>query len=85
MVFSSLMFMCIFLPIVLIAYNLSKNLTYKNTVLIIASLFFYAWGEPIWVVLLIFSAFVDYINGRIIDKYYARAGATIALVFVACD
>ena len=47
MVFSSLMFMCIFLPIVLIAYNLSKNLTYKNTVLIIASLFFYAWGEPI--------------------------------------
>ena len=72
--------MCIFLPIVLIAYNLSKNLTYKNTVLIIASLFFYAWGEPIWVVLLIFSAFVDYINGRIIDKYYARAGATIALV-----
>ena len=80
MVFSSLMFMCIFLPIVLIAYNLSKNLTYKNTVLIIASLFFYAWGEPIWVVLLIFSAFVDYINGRIIDKYYARAGATIALV-----
>ena len=80
MVFSSLMFMCIFLPIVLIAYNLSKNLTYKNTVLIIASLFFYAWGEPIWVVLLIFSAFVDYINGRIIDKYYARTGATIALV-----
>ena len=80
MVFSSLIFMCIFLPIVLIAYNLSKNLTYKNTVLIIASLFFYAWGEPIWVVLLIFSAFVDYINGRIIDKYYARAGATIALV-----
>lgn len=80
MVFSSLMFMCIFLPIVLIAYNLSKNLTYKNTVLIIASLFFYAWGEPIWVVILIFSAFVDYINGRIIDKYYARAGATIALV-----
>ena len=52
MVFSSLMFMCIFLPIVLIAYNLSKNLTYKNTVLIIASLFFYAWGEPIWVVFL---------------------------------
>ncbi len=78
MVFSSLMFMCIFLPIVLIAYNLSKNLTYKNTVLIIASLF--TRGEPIWVVLLIFSAFVDYINGRIIDKYYARAGATIALV-----
>ena len=78
MVFSSLMFMCIFLPIVLIAYNLSKNLTYKNTVLIIASLFFYAWGEPIWVVLLIFSAFVDYINGR-------EGRCNDCACFVTCD
>lgn len=80
MVFSSLMFMCIFLPVVLIAYNLSKSLTYKNLILVIVSLFFYAWGEPVWVILLIFSAFVDYINGIIIDKCYARPGATIALV-----
>lgn len=71
--------MCVFLPAVLIAYNLSKNLTYKNTILVIVSLFFYAWGEPIWVILLIFSAFVDYINGRIIDKYYSRPGAAAAL------
>ncbi len=71
--------MCVFLPFVLIAYNLSKNLTYKNTILVIVSLFFYAWGEPVWVILLIFSAFVDYINGRIIDKYYARPGAAAAL------
>lgn len=72
--------MCIFLPAMLIAYNISKSITYKNIILVIVSLFFYAWGEPVWVVLLIFSALVDYVNGRIIDKYYARTGAAIALV-----
>lgn len=71
--------MCVFLPVVLAAYNISKSLTYKNIILVIVSLFFYAWGEPVWVILLIFSAFTDYVNGRIIDKYYARAGAKIAL------
>ena len=79
MVFSSLMFICIFLPAVIISYNLSKNITYKNTVLIISSLFFYAWGEPVWVLLLCFSALVDYINGLIIDRHYARIQSKIAL------
>lgn len=79
MVFSSLMFLCIFLPAVLALYNISKNITYKNIILIVVSLFFYAWGEPVWVVLLIFSAFVDYINGLIIDRYYARPIAKAAL------
>ena len=80
MVFSSLIFLCIFLPVVLLLYYTSKNITYKNTVLIIASLFFYAWGEPVWVTLLIFSAFVDYVCGLIIDKHYARIGSKIALI-----
>lgn len=79
MVFSSLMFVCVFLPAVMVLYNISKNITYKNTILIISSLFFYAWGEPVWVVLLIFSALVDYVNGLIIDKYYARPPAKAAL------
>jgi alginate O-acetyltransferase complex protein AlgI len=74
------MFICVFLPIVLVAYNLSKNLTYKNIILVVVSLLFYSWGEPVWVILLIFSALVDYVNGRIIDKYYARPGATAALI-----
>lgn len=71
--------MCIFLPAVLVLYNISRNVTYKNIILVIASLFFYAWGEPVWILLLIASTLVDYINGRVIDKYYARAGATAAL------
>lgn len=80
MVFSSLIFICVFLPAVLIAYNLSNNIRYKNIILIAASLLFYAWGEPVWVVLLIFSSLINYINGLIIDKFYARPAATAALL-----
>lgn len=53
----------------LLAYNLSNNISYKNTVLVIASLIFYAWGEPVWVILLIISAVTDYFHGLIIGRY----------------
>lgn len=80
MVFSSLIFLCIFFPSVLLIYNFSKNITYKNAVLVLFSLVFYAWGEPVWVVLLIFSALVDYINGLIIDRNYGTWKARAALI-----
>ena len=80
MVFSSLMFLCIFLPIVLLVYNLSPSITYKNIILLIVSLIFYAWGEPIWVVLLLISGVTDYIHGLLIDKFRGRIGAKIALI-----
>lgn len=80
MVFSSLVFLCVFLLIVLIAYNLSKNITYKNIILVTASLFFYAWGEPVYVFLFMGSILINYIFGRIIDAYYGRAGGQIAVV-----
>ena len=80
MVFSSLIFICIFLPIVLLTYNISKNISYKNTVLIIASLAFYAWGEPVWIILLLFSSVTDYFHGLIIDKYRGKIGAKLALI-----
>ncbi len=79
MIFSSLIFICVFLPVALAVYNFSKNITYKNIVLVIVSFIFYAWGEPVWVVLLLLSALVDYVNGRVIDKYYAKPQATAAL------
>lgn len=69
MVFSSLIFLCIFLPAMLLCYNLSRNMTYKNIVLVIFSLVFYAWGEPVWVLALVFSALVDYCNGRAIGRF----------------
>lgn len=80
MVFSSLLFLCIFLPITLLAYNLSRNITYKNIILVLSSLVFYAWGEPVWVVLLIFSAALDYANGIIIDRNFGTNKARAALV-----
>ncbi len=80
MIFSSLLFMCIFLPIVLLLYYASKNNTYKNVVLVIASLLFYAWGEPIYVLALIFSSLVDYTVGQVIHKHFGTRKAKIALL-----
>ena len=48
--------------------------------LVISSLIFYAWGEPIWIIALILSALVDYTNGFIINKYYGTRKATAALI-----
>ena len=62
MVFSSLIFLFLFLPIVLIFYYLS-NEKLKNVVLLLASLFFYAWGEPRYVFLMIASIICNYIFG----------------------
>ena len=84
MVFSSQIFLCIFFPAVLILYNLSKNITYKNIILVISSLVFYAWGEPVWVLLLMFSSITDYAFGLLIEKYRGKAGAKIALIASLC-
>lgn len=80
MIFSSLLFLCIFLPIVLVLYYASKNMVYKNTVLVVSSLIFYAWGEPVWILALLFSAGIDYIHGLIINKYFGKWQAKAALV-----
>lgn len=80
MVFSSLVFIAVFLPAVLILYNVSRNITYKNIILVIVSLIFYAWGEPVWVIALLFSGSIDYIHGRIISSHPGRWQAKAALL-----
>ena len=60
MVFSSLYFLYLFLAVVFWAYYTRKSLKQKNIVLIVASLIFYAWGEPVWVILLLFSAYLNW-------------------------
>ncbi len=80
MVFASLIFIYLFLPLNILLYYLSKNVTYRNIILIIFSLFFYAWGEPVWVLLLILSALLDYINGRVIDRCRGTYKAKLALI-----
>jgi len=78
MVFSSLIFIFIFLPVFFLLYFVSKD-KYKNTVLLLASLFFYSWGEPKYVLLMVFSILINYIFARLIDKY--RDKAKIFLVY----
>ncbi len=81
LVFSSLVFLCIFLPLVLITYNLSPNMSYKNLILTIASLIFYAWGEPVWVVLLILTSIVNYLLGILIEKLKKPVLSKLILIF----
>lgn len=56
-----------------------KNEGQKHHPLVL-SLLFYAWGEPVWVILLIFSGFVDYFNGRIIEANRGTKYAKMALI-----
>lgn len=64
MVFSSILFLFYFFPIVFIVNKLLPK-KYKNLWLFFASLFFYAWGEPIYILIMLFSTFFDYTNGRL--------------------
>jgi len=60
MVFSSLSFLCVFLPAVLVLYRLMPSLRAKNVLLMVASLVFYAYGEPVYVLLMVVSALLNY-------------------------
>lgn len=66
MVFSSLTFLCIFLPVVLALYYLLPTLRIRNILLIAVSLLFYAYGEPVYVLLMISSIIISYIFGRLL-------------------
>lgn len=85
MEFSSLLFLVRFLPCVLLVYFLvpgcMKN-TWKNLVLFLFSLLFYAWGEPVYIWLMLFSTAVDYINGGLTGYFVARDKRGVAKVFV---
>ena len=66
MVFSSLTFLCLFLPVVIGLHTLVKNTFARNVILLIASLLFYAWGEPVWIAAMLFSTAVNYVSARMI-------------------
>ena len=80
LVFSGLVFIYLFLPISLILYFISKNTSYRNGILIILSLVFYAWGEPVWIFIMIFSATIDYFHGLIIEKHRGEWQSKAALI-----
>ena len=66
MVFSSLTFLFIFLPVVVFLYSIIRNLKIQNLILIIFSLVFYAYGEPVYVLLMIASTIINYLFGLLI-------------------
>ena len=78
MVFSSITFLFYFLPIVLLSYYLVPKKV-KNIVLLISSLFFYFWGEPKNILIMILMIFVSYIGGLVIDKLREKKSKFIKL------
>ncbi len=80
MVFSSLVFLLRFLPITILLYMIAPNIRIKNIVLIVASLLFYAWGEPVWVILLIYSSLIDFVCGGLAGKYRDTAKGKLFMI-----
>ena len=68
MIFSSLLFLFRFLPAVLVLYYLAPR-PLRNLVLLLCSLVFYAWGEPVYIILMIVSILVSYTGGILVDRF----------------
>ncbi|MEG2116488.1 MAG: MBOAT family O-acyltransferase [Clostridia bacterium] len=69
MLFSSIPFLFYFLPIVVALYFIMPNIRWKNIVLMLASLFFYFWGEPIYTLLMLFTITSGFVHGLFIEKF----------------
>lgn len=68
MVFSDSVFLFIFLPLTLAVYY-AAPFAFKNTVLFLTGLLFYAWGEPVYVLIMLLSTAIDYCAGRLMDRF----------------
>ena len=68
MLFSSVTFLFVFLPIVLLVYYICPRKA-KNYILLIASLLFYAWGEPKYIFIMLISIFIGYLSGILINLF----------------
>ena len=79
MLFSSITFLYLFLPIVLVLYALAPR-RLKNYVLLVASLVFYFFGEPVYTILLLISSVSDYLHSLFIEPRRGRRSAKVALV-----
>ncbi len=80
MLFSSIPFLYYFLPIVMIVYFALPKIALKNTWLFIASMFFYAWGEPKHAVLMLAAITFGYVYGLLIEKFHGKKLSKLFLV-----
>ncbi len=81
MVFSSLVFIFVFLPIFFLIYFISKN-KLKNTIIFIFSLLFYSWGEPKYCILMLISILFNYLFAKLIDKHKNKAKIFLILSII---
>lgn len=82
MVFSSITFLFLYLPLVLILYLVCPK-RLRNLLLLLASVFFYAWGERVYVWILLFSTVFDYVNGILIGRFQSNGRAKAAKAVLA--
>ena len=68
MVFSSILFLFIYLPVVLAVYYLCP-VRYRNVWLFLVNMVFYGWGEPVYIILMVFSITVNFLFGILVGKY----------------
>lgn len=84
MVFSSAIFLLMFLPVTFIV-NFFLNNKFSNVWLLLASLFFYAWGEPVFVLLMILSIILNWLVGILIAKTKDKKRNIILTVGIICN
>ncbi len=82
MVFSNLFFLYAFLPILLVLYFLLPGIRAKNICLLLFSLVFYAWGEPVYVVLMVLAIAVNYSLGLLIEKEPLKKKRTLVFALI---
>ena len=90
MVFSSFTFLLLFLPVVLLLNAVSTNIKWRNAVLLVASLIFYGWGEPVYILCMLLSTFVNYIaaiaftktKNKLLKKVYLTIGVIMSVAFL---
>lgn len=79
MVFSSILFLFFYLPVCLLIYRLAP-LRLRNLVLLLFSLAFYGWGEPVYILIMVLSILIDYTHGMLVEKYRANDRKARAIV-----
>jgi len=82
MLFSSLTFLLLFLPIVVIVYYIFPNRTYRNLILFISSVIFYSWGEPVYIFLMFISIANDYLHALLVDFFNQKKMRRLATLFL---
>ena len=80
MVFSNLVFLYLFLPLCILLYFVLKPIRAKNTVLLVFSLLFYAWGEPVYLFLMVAMAAVNWGAGLLLGQQHKKLWLVLSVV-----